>query len=129
MAMNQQLARNGKLARRRLGRIARRLLGAALVVCLLASLPAHAAESDAIAPPAAAAATALPAAPPPPPPVSPAFDVRSPSQEQPQPSVFHRWWFWTAVGAVAAATVVVIVVSSRGKAPPATDLGNQEFRP
>jgi hypothetical protein len=60
-------------------------------------------------------------------PVNPAFDLRTQSSEQ--PSIFHRWWFWTAVGAAVAATVVIIVVSSRGHAPPATDLGNQEFQP
>lgn len=60
---------------------------------------------------------------------SPALDLRAQSQAQPQPSLFTRWWFWTAVGAVAAATVAVIVISSRGQAPPATDLGNQVFQP
>jgi len=50
-------------------------------------------------------------------------------QKVEQPSLFGRWWFWTAVGAVVAATVVIVVVSSRGQAPPSTDLGNQEFQP
>jgi hypothetical protein len=62
-----------------------------------------------------------------PPPTNPALDLRTPAPEQ--PSIFHRWWFWTAVGAAAAATVIIVVASSRGHAPPATDLGNQEFRP
>lgn len=62
-------------------------------------------------------------------PANPALDLRSPTPEEPKPSIFRRWWFWTAVGAAAAATVVVIVVSARGAAPPATNLGNQEFRP
>jgi hypothetical protein len=62
-------------------------------------------------------------------PTNPALDLRAPAPGQPQRSVFSRWWFWTAVGAAAAATVAVIVVSSRGHAPPATDLGNQEFQP
>jgi hypothetical protein len=66
---------------------------------------------------------------PPPPPSNPALDVRGPAPQPAQPSIFHRWWFWTAVGAAAAATVVVIVISTRGHAPPATDLGNQEFQP
>jgi hypothetical protein len=60
---------------------------------------------------------------------SPGLDLRAEPQAQPQPSLFKRWWFWTAVGAAAAATVAVIVISSRGQAPPATDLGNQEFQP
>jgi hypothetical protein len=55
--------------------------------------------------------------------------MRSPAPEPASPSIFRRWWFWTAVGVVAAATVTVIVLSSRGDAPPSTDLGNQEFRP
>jgi len=50
-------------------------------------------------------------------------------QTQPQAPLFRRWWFWTAVGVAAAATAAVIVISSRGHAPPATDLGNQEFQP
>lgn len=67
------------------------------------------------------------AAPPMPPPANPALDLRTEAPEH--PSVFERWWFWTAVGAAVAATVVIVVVSSRGHAPPATDLGNQEFQP
>ena len=90
-------------------------------------VPAQSAEppaspAEAIVPP-----PAVPANPALPPPANPAFDLRAQSPEQ--PSIFQRWWFWTAVGAAAAATVVIIVVSSRGNAPPATDLGNQEFQP
>jgi len=55
------------------------------------------------------------------------LDLRAQSPEQ--LSIFRRWWFWTAVGATAAATMIIIVVSSRGHAPPATNLGNQEFQP
>ena len=62
-------------------------------------------------------------------PANPALDLRSSTPEEPKASIFRRWWFWTAVGVAAAATVVVIVVSARGPAPPATHLGNQEFRP
>jgi len=69
----------------------------------------------------------VPAAPTMPSPANPALDLRTPAPEQ--PSIFQRWWFWTAVGAAAAATVVIIVVSSHGHAPPATDLGNQVFQP
>ncbi len=62
---------------------------------------------------------------------SPALDLRTPAPaaEPAQPSLFGRWWFWTAVGVAAAATVAVILVSSEGSAPPASDLGNQEFQP
>jgi len=74
---------------------------------------------EALAPPPASSRTVAPA--------NPALDFHTQAPEQ--PSVFHRWWFWTAVGAAAAATVVIIVVSSRGHAPPSTDLGNQEFQP
>jgi hypothetical protein len=53
------------------------------------------------------------------------FDEPAPVEKP----LFGRWWFWSAVGTVAAATLVVVVLSSRGHAPPATDLGNQEFHP
>jgi hypothetical protein len=79
------------------------------------------------APAAFAPAAFAPPAPTQPAPANPALDLRTPAPEQ--PSIFARWWFWTAVGAVAAATVAIIVVSSRGHTPPATDLGNQEFKP
>ncbi|HEX7498932.1 MAG TPA: hypothetical protein VF524_01360 [Polyangia bacterium] len=92
--------------------------------------PALAAES-APPPPSSPAAVApaafAPLAPTQPPQSNPALDLRTPVPEQ--PSILGRWWFWTAVGVAAAATVAIIVVSSRGNAPPATDLGNQEFKP
>jgi len=65
----------------------------------------------------------------PPTPANPALDLRSPTPEDPSPSIFRRWWFWTAVGAAVAATAVVIVISARGPAPPTTNLGNQAFQP
>jgi hypothetical protein len=88
---------------------------------------AGALPADALVPASAEPAALVPVAPTMPPPANPALDLRPPAPEQ--PSIFGRWWFWTAVGAAAAATVVLIVVSSRGHAPPATDLGNQEFQP
>jgi hypothetical protein len=127
--MNQPPAPIEKPTRRRPVRIAHRFLVAALAAGILCTLPGHASAEDTAIEPPPAAATALPPAAPPPPPSNPALDVRNPAPEQAQPSVFRRWWFWTAVGAAAAVTVVVIVASSRGSAPPATDLGNQEFRP
>jgi hypothetical protein len=74
--------------------------------------------------------TALPLAlaPAPPPPTSPALSVGTTPKAE-HPSLFGRWWFWTAVGAAVAATVVIAVVSGRGQALPSTDLGNQEFQP
>jgi hypothetical protein len=63
-----------------------------------------------------------------PPPANPALAVGTMPQAE-EPSLFGRWWFWTAIGAAVAATVVIVVVSSRGQAPPSTDLGNQEFQP
>jgi len=83
--------------------------------------------AESLAPPPASPTALPPASPTMPAPANPALDFQTQAPEQ--PSVFHRWWFWTAVGAAAVATVVIIVVSSRGDAPPATDLGNQEFRP
>ena len=86
-------------------------------------------------PAAAPAAEPAPAPPPaalsavPPPPPNPALDVRSPAPEPAKPSLFRRWWFWTAVGAAVGATVAIVIISTRGHAPPATDLGNQEFQP
>lgn len=77
--------------------------------------------------PATPSPSTFPSAPTPPSPANPALDLSAPPPEH--PSIFGRWWFWTAVGAAAAATVAIIVVSSRGHAPPATDLGNQEFKP
>ncbi len=83
-------------------------------------MPAPASEPSAPLPTLLPAPTQLP-------PANPALDLSVPEPEH--PSMFRRWWFWTAVGAAAAATVAIIVVSSRGHAPPATDLGNQEFKP
>jgi hypothetical protein len=79
----------------------------------------------------AASPTYQPALPSPGPPESqsPALDLQRPSSQPQAPSLFERWWFWTAIGAAAAATIVVIVLSSHGHAPPSTDLGNQEFHP
>jgi hypothetical protein len=62
-------------------------------------------------------------------PAAPGLDLSASAPGDEAPSLFHRWWFWSAVGAVAVATAVTILVSSRGQAPPATDLGNQEFHP
>ncbi len=87
--------------------------------------PVRAAE-PATPPPSSPAAFA-PLAPTQSPPTNSALDLRTPAPEH--PSILGRWWFWTAVGVAAAATVAIIVVSSRGHAPPATDLGNQEFGP
>jgi hypothetical protein len=147
--MTHKLQGHDWVARREPGRVVREVAAVMLVACLLTSWPAraqgenaeNAVEPAAVAPaaelPAPPAAAPVPVAPPPslplapspPAAANPALDVRSPAQEPAQPSVFRRWWFWTAVGAVAAGTVAVIWISSRGHAPPATDLGNQEFQP
>ena len=114
--------------------------------CFLASGPVRAQEESSVEPapasptpaaapsppPAAEPAPALPPAAlsaPPPLPTNPALDVRGPAPEPAKPSVFRRWWFWTAVGAAVGATVAIVIISTRGHAPPATDLGNQEFQP
>jgi hypothetical protein len=144
--MTHTLAGRNRFARQEAGRVARKAAAMVLVGCYLASWPARAQEENvenAVTPPALAPAvgspaTPAPTAPPPavpsltptpPPPSNPALDVRAPTEQPAQSSVFRRWWFWTAVGAVAAGTVAVIVISSQGHAPPATDLGNQEFQP
>jgi hypothetical protein len=88
---------------------------------------APAPQTDPTTPPTASDGALAPGSPAMPSPANPALDFHTQAPEQ--PSIFHRWWFWTAVGAAAAATVVIIVVSSRGHAPPSTDLGNQEFQP
>jgi hypothetical protein len=46
-----------------------------------------------------------------------------------QRSITHRWWFWTAIGAVAAAGIVGIVLATRGGGTdvPRTTLGSQGF--
>jgi hypothetical protein len=129
-APQDQFARRG--ARRVVGDFAAVLALACFLVSGLARAETPAATEPppaAAPPPPAVATTPLPASLPPPPPPNPALDVRTPAPEPSKPSVFRRWWFWTAVGAAAATTVVIIVVSSRGHAPPATDLGNQEFQP
>jgi hypothetical protein len=86
--------------------------------------PDESARAAALSPEASVPTTPSPSVPAP---ANPALDFHAQVPEQ--PSIFHRWWFWTAVGAAVAATAVIIVVSSRGHAPPSTDLGNQEFQP
>jgi hypothetical protein len=117
------------------------MIAALAAVCLFASstarislayadeipAPTHSAETPAL--PVEAWTPPVPAYPALPPPGNHALDLGAPVPAPAEPSIFQRWWFWTAVGAAAAATVVIIVVSSRGHAPPATDLGNQEFQP
>ena len=69
---------------------------------------------------------------PPSPPSSPvpaALDLDRQAPRAGDDSLFRRWWFWSVVGTVVAATVAIAVFSSRGHAPPASDLGNQEFHP
>jgi hypothetical protein len=98
-----------------------------LLAAILFTTSAAARAADEVSP-GQGTALPLPLAPALPPPANPALAVgTTPPAEQ--PSLFGRWWFWTAVGAVVAATVVIVVVSSRGQAPPSTDLGNQEFQP
>ena len=130
---NHELAWDAGFARRKAGRILREIASVAALGCFLASWPVRAQGESAAelapVPPPAALPAPLPAAPPLPPPPNPALDVRAPAPEPPQPSVLDRWWFWTAIGAAAVATVVVVVISTRGHAPPTTDLGNQEFQP
>lgn len=138
--MTPALPREDWFARRKPGCVVRRLMAVALVGALLASWPAHA-QDRAVEPPPlaeqpAAAPAPVPAAPlpssaaTPGAPANPALDLQTPTPSaEPGTSVLRSWWFWTAVGAAAAATVAVIWVSSRGSAPPATDLGNQEFQP
>jgi hypothetical protein len=126
--MDQQLARPDRTTRCQAERVSQKFFALLVLGALLVSGPAWA-QGEAVEPPPATPATPLPAAAPPPPAPNPGLDVRTPTPEPARPSVFRRWWFWTAVGVAAAATVAVIVISSRGDAPPATDLGNQEFRP
>ena len=124
------LASQEYVTRRRSWRFAS-LVAAGVALAFLASgsVPARAEEPTVPASTAAAPDIPDPVYYAPAPPANPGLDLSSPTPKEPKPSVFRRWWFWTAVGAAAAATVVVIVVSSRGHAPPATDLGNQEFQP
>jgi hypothetical protein len=43
----------------------------------------------------------------------------------PREPVTHKWWFWTAVGAVVVTAVVVVAVaSSKDPSPPGSTLGN-----
>jgi hypothetical protein len=144
--MNQRLQKESWLARRQAGRFVRKALAVAVLASFVASGPARAQGGSPVEPGPTAASAATPAeaaaappatpAPLPPPaalqapaplPPNPALDLSTP--EPPRPSIFRRWWFWTAVGVVAGATVAVIVISTRGHAPPTTDLGNQEFQP
>jgi hypothetical protein len=79
------------------------------------------------APPAHAEPTPPPAAPPPPalhespprtaeaPPLVVARAAEPPPAEE--PSVFSRWWFWTAVGAVAVAAGAAVFVETRTHKP------------
>lgn len=99
-------------------------LGALLLAMVVVANSRPARAADELPPSERSAALSL--APTAPPPANPAFSV---APAPARPSVFRRWWFWTAVGAAVAATVVIVVVSSRGQAPPSTDLGNQEFQP
>ena len=46
-----------------------------------------------------------------------------PALQEPDPPIFEKWWFWTAIGAFAV-TAVVVIASSSGPTPPRTDLGN-----
>jgi hypothetical protein len=127
-----KVASSNRIAKRRSSAAVAALVAMGLLVGGRAS-NAHGQEATApIGSDRAAALAPEPQSPPPasptlPAPANPALDFHTQTPEQ--PSVFHRWWFWTAVGAAAAATVVIIVVSSRGHAPPSTDLGNQEFQP
>jgi hypothetical protein len=48
----------------------------------------------------------------------------APAAPAPEP-VTHKWWFWTAVGAVVVTAVVVVAVaSSKDPSPPGSTLGN-----
>ena len=114
-------------------RLKTRLRGVAALVVLLCftmatAKPAVADEPD----PANASSTPMvptSVAPttPSPAPTAAGLDTGAAPAEPPPRSLFDHWWFWTVVGVVASATVAVVVLSSRGPAPPATDLGNQEF--
>jgi hypothetical protein len=105
-----------------LGRARRRHLLAVIVLLgfLLHGLP----RADAAEPPATLADAGAPGTD-----ELPAGLQLSRPEPAAHPTMVSRWWFWTAVGAVAAATATVIIVSSRGSAPPTTNLGNQVFAP
>jgi hypothetical protein len=141
----RRLTRLEGCTRRRTGCDVNRMAAVILLCSWLAASTVRAAEGTSLEPPAASpaasagptpAAVAPPTEParplagqPAPTPPNPALDLSTPTPAPAQPSLLHRWWFWTAVGAAAAATVAIIVISSRGHAPPTTDLGNQEFQP
>jgi hypothetical protein len=111
--------------RLRARRAARNLLAVVTLLCLaLASVGT--AKADQANPGAVSPGTAIPAQAPSLP-DSAGLDMSTAAPEPEGPSLLGRWWFWTAVGVVAAATVAAAVLSSRASAPPATDLGNQEF--
>ena len=148
--MKHGLARHDGFARRRAGRVAHRTAAVLVLGCFLASGPMRAEEKSAVeptpaspaptaapspGPTAAASAEPAPALPPaaftatPGAAANPALDVRTPAPEPAKPSLLRRWWFWTAVGVAVGATAAIVIISTRGHAPPATDLGNQEFQP
>jgi hypothetical protein len=108
---------------------ARRIAIVVLAAALLAPPPLSA-QTPQVAP----GSPVLPAAAPPSSPQakpssapSPALDFGT-ARTAPRP-VTERWWFWTAVGTVVVATAVLLVLANREPAPPATTLGNQEFKP
>lgn len=49
-------------------------------------------------------------------------------QVKAQPTLWRRWWFWTAIGATLAAGVTAAVLVNRSNdGPPATELGSMRF--
>jgi tetratricopeptide (TPR) repeat protein len=76
----------------------------------------------------------LPALPPPALPSSaepspgPTVDLREPSPAPEPPSLFRRWWFWTAIGVAAGATLAVIALRHAGGDDlPASTLGSAKL--
>jgi tetratricopeptide (TPR) repeat protein len=76
----------------------------------------------------------LPALPPAAPPSStepspgPAADVSALAPPPEPPSLFRRWWFWTAVGVAAGATLTVIALRhGHGDDLPASTLGSAKL--
>lgn len=115
------------MARRRPRRWRRAVVAGALVaLCSTLARNARADGEESAASDQAVPLTQVAALPPAGP---PGLDLEGPRSAAPEPSLVSRWWFWTALGVVAATTAVVMVASIRGQAPPATQLGNQEFRP
>jgi tetratricopeptide (TPR) repeat protein len=52
----------------------------------------------------------------------------APSRPREEPRLWHRWWFWTLVGAGVIAGVGAAVAASRSEpSRPATDLGDKGF--